>query len=94
MASRTPLIEKILAWEGGLSNHALDHGGLTKHGITLRTWQRVGYDKDDDYDIDDHDLMLITRNDVAWLLQTHYWNRWRGDEIENQSVAEILVDWL
>ncbi len=75
MANLEPLLTKILNWEGGLSNHPFDHGGLTKHGITLRTWQRVGYDKDDDYDIDDDDLMRITRNDVAWLLQTHYWNR-------------------
>ena len=94
MAQIEPLIKKILHWEGGLSNHPLDHGGLTKQGITLRTWQRVGYDKDDDYDIDDEDLMLITRHDMAWLLKTHYWNRWRATYISSQSVAEILVDWL
>ena len=94
MANIAPLINKILHWEGGLSNHPLDHGGLTNKGITLRTWQRIGYDKDDDYDIDDEDLMLITRHDMAWLLKTHYWNRWRATYISSQSVAEILVDWL
>ena len=94
MANLAPLINKILHWEGGLSNHPLDHGGLTNKGITLRTWQRVGYDKDDDYDIDDEDLMLITRYDMAWLLETHYWNRWRAGEIESQPLAEILVYWL
>jgi len=94
MANPEPLLKKILAWEGGLSNHTLDHGGLTNKGITLRTWQRLGYDKDDDNDIDDQDLMLISSIDLAWLLKTHYWNRWRGDEIGSQSVAEILVDWL
>jgi len=94
MANLEPLLKKILLWEGGLSNHALDHGGLANKGITLRTWQRVGYDKDDDYDIDDEDLVLISKNDVSWLLKTHYWNRWRGDEIRSQPLAEILVDWL
>ena len=94
MANIQPLLTKILKWEGGLSNHALDHGGLTNKGITLRTWQRIGYDKDDDHDIDDHDLMLISKNDVAWLLKTHYWNRWRADEIVSQPIAELLVDWL
>ena len=94
MANIAPLINKILHWEGGLSNHPLDHGGLTNQGITLRTWQRIGYDKDDDYDIDDEDLMLITRHDMAWLLETHYWNRWCAGEIESQPMAEILVDWL
>lgn len=23
-----------------------------------------------------------------------YWDRWRADEIKNQSVANILVDWV
>ena len=94
MANLEPLINKILHWEGHLSNHPLDHGGLTNRGITLRTWQRIGYDKDDDYDIDEDDLMLISRHDVAWLLETHYWNRWRATEIGSQPIAEILVDWL
>ena len=23
-----------------------------------------------------------------------YWNRWKADEIKNQSIANILVDWV
>ena len=24
----------------------------------------------------------------------NYWNRWKADQISNQSIAEILVDWV
>jgi len=28
------------------------------------------------------------------LLRTYYWNRWKADQIQNQSVADLLVDWV
>jgi lysozyme family protein len=31
---------------------------------------------------------------IERVLRPHYWNRWRADEIANQSLAEILVDWV
>lgn len=27
-------------------------------------------------------------------MKSMYWDRWRGDEIKNQPVANILVDWV
>ena len=54
----------------------------------------MGYDKDGDGDIDASDLKLINKNDVVDLLRKYYWNRWKADEIKNQSVANFLVDWL
>jgi len=27
-------------------------------------------------------------------LRPHYWERWQADRIRNQSVAELLVDWV
>lgn len=63
-------------------------------GITLATWQQVGYDKDADGDIDKIDLHLLSRQDAITILRLHYWNRWRAEEILSQAVAEILVDWL
>ena len=29
-----------------------------------------------------------------FVLKKFYWDRWKADLIENQSVAEILVDWV
>ena len=27
-------------------------------------------------------------------VKAEYWDRWRGDEIRNQSIANLVVDWL
>ncbi len=63
-------------------------------GVTLATWRQVGYDKDGDNDIDADDMRLLTRDDATIVLKKFYWDRWKADLIENQSVAEILVDWV
>lgn len=95
MADIHQLAPFILKWEGGFVNDPVDKGGATNMGVTIGTWRSVGYDKDGDGDIDVDDLRLLTREDVIErVLRPHYWNRWRADEIHNQSVANILVDWV
>ena len=85
----------ILKWEGGYVNDPKDAGGATNMGVTIGTWKQVGYDKDGDGDIDVADLKLLTRTDVInRVLKPHYWDRWKADQILNQSVANILVDWV
>lgn len=95
MADIYKLAPFILKWEGGFVSDPVDKGGATNMGVTIGTWRSVGYDKDGDGDIDVDDLRLLTREDVIErVLRPHYWNRWRADEIHNQSVANILVDWV
>jgi lysozyme family protein len=82
----------IAKWEGGFVNDPTDRGGATNMGVTLNTWKLVGYDKDGDGDIDAKDVRLLTENDFQAVLR-RYWNKWQGDNIRNQSIANILVDW-
>lgn len=86
----------VLKWEGGAKyrNSKIDRGGATKYGITIATWRTVGYDKNGDGKIDENDVKLITEEDFTKVLKKNFWDKWKADQIKNQKVAEILVDWL
>lgn len=86
----SPIIAK---WEAGFVNDPKDKGGATNMGITIGTWRQIGYDKDGDGDIDVQDIRLLDEHDFSAVLKI-YWNRWQANKILNQSVANILVDWV
>ena len=95
MAKIEILAPFVLSFEGGFVNHPNDKGGPTNKGVTIATWRKVGYDKDGDGDIDVDDLKLITDEEaVNAELRPHYWNRWKAGQINSQSLANILVDWV
>ena len=94
MAKIELLAPIIFKWEGGFVNDPVDHGGATNLGVTLATWRSMGYDKDGDGDIDVDDIRLLTKDDAMFVLRYFAWDRWRADEINNQSIANILVDWV
>lgn len=94
MAKVELLAPIIFKWEGGFVDDPVDHGGATNMGVTIGTWRKVGYDKDGDGDIDADDIRLLTRMDASIVLKRFYWDRWKADKIRNQSIANILVDWV
>lgn len=93
MANIDIFIPKLIKHEGGYVNHPRDKGGATKYGVTLNTWKDIGYDKDNNGIIDSEDIKLLAVEDFK-LVAAKYWNLWKADEIVNQSVAELLVDWV
>jgi lysozyme family protein len=94
MAKIEPLGKFILSWEGGFVNDPADRGGATNKGVTLRTWQAQGWDKNHDGKIDVTDLKLISDADAIAIMKRDYWDRWRADQISSQAIANILVDWV
>lgn len=93
MANSSKLIPFILQWEGGFVNDPDDLGGATNKGITIGTFTEYRRKKG---------LKAPTVNDLKnisdaeWydVFKSLYWDRWRADEIKNQSVANIVVDWV
>lgn len=96
MANIDKLIPHIIKWEGGskYTNDPLDRGGATKYGITLNTLQSNHYDINHDGKVDVNDVKSLQLDDFKYILKSQYWDRWKADMIENQSIANLLVDWL
>lgn len=89
MADYRKLKPFILRWEGGYVNDKDDLGGATNKGVTLATFRSVyGQDKTA------NDLRNMTDQQWETIFKKHFWDKWRADEITDQSVANILVDWL
>ncbi|MDM1396055.1 peptidoglycan domain protein [Myroides odoratimimus] len=93
MADIEKLAPKIAKWEGGYVNDPKDRGGATNMGVTIATWKQVGYDKNNDGVINEKDIKLLTHDDFKYVLRK-YWDVWKADQINNQSIANILVDWV
>jgi len=53
------IVDGIIEAEGGLSTNTDDHGGITKHGISLRYAKGKGLDLDGDGDVDGDDIRLV-----------------------------------
>ena len=85
-----PLIQK---WEGKFSNDPNDSGGATMMGITMRTFMQ--YRKKKGLPLPTiGDLKDISPDEWEDILKMFYWDKWQADQINNQSIANILVDWL
>ena len=87
MASWFNYIPTLLKWEGGFVNNPADKGGATNRGVTLATFRKwYGAFKGV------NDLKNMT--DCQWCkIMRSYWDNVKGDQIRNQSIAELVADW-
>lgn len=93
MADSSKLVPFILSWETDkYTNNKYDRGGATKYGITLATWRKVGYDKNGDGVLNEEDVKLLTKDDFHRVFKQNFWNACKADKIQDQSVANMLVD--
>lgn len=76
----------------GLANDPDDRGGLTMCGVTYATYATYCNRKN----IRSLESGLKALSYAVWLdiLKTLYWDKWKADEITNQSIANMLVDWV
>ena len=94
MAKVDILAPFLLSWEGGYNKVNGDRGGATNKGVTLATWRKYGYDKNEDHVINERDVMMLTEYDAIYvILKPVYWDKWQADQIKSQAIANLVVDW-
>ena len=87
MAKAELLMPLLLRWEGGYVNDPADLGGPTNKGVTLCTFRQFyGNNKTI------KELKAITSEQWLHIFKTGYWDKCKGDLIENQSMANLIVD--
>lgn len=89
MANSKILEPFILKLEGGFVYDKDDLGGATNMGVTLATYRSVFGSKKTA-----KDLKRMTRVQWGVIFKKYYWDKWKADDINDQNVANILVDWL
>lgn len=82
----------LMLHEGGLSNHSLDPGGITKYGISLRYLKSKGIDIDLDGDSDADDIRKIKLKNAFNIYQKYWWDKYHYNLINNLQVATKILD--
>ena len=93
MADYKKLIPHVLKWEGGWGNDPDDKGGPTMKGVTIATYTAYCNKKGRPTPTINQ-LKNISKEEWEEIFKTMFWDRWKAEQINNQSVANLLVDWL
>lgn len=96
MAEFRSAIDKVLKHEGGYSNRKSDRGGITYMGITEKNfphWEGWPIVKSrilrQGQIINNAELTGMVRH----FYYKNFWQPMKGDYIEDQRVAEFILDW-
>lgn len=88
MADYKKLIPIVKKWEGGWAGN-IDGMGCTNSGVTLTTFRNFYGQKKNC-----NDLRKMTNDQWEHIFKEGFWNKWKADEINNQSIANLLVDYV
>ena len=77
-----PILKEV---EGGYANTEDDSGGETVCGITQTAYQSI-YGQN-------ADVKNMTVEEWGYIMKTNYWDKLRCDEINHQTVANLVADW-
>lgn len=91
--SNEDLFKRAKESKGGFVDDPVDRGGATCMGVTIGTFQNY-MEKKGIRNASTTDLKNMRYKDWLEILKKMYWDRWKADNIENQSVAEVVVDWV
>lgn len=79
---------RLMVSEGsGYHNKPTDKGGPTTSGITYTTYKLFYPDKSL------ADFKTMPYAEWYHIMKEGFWDRCKADQIKNQSIAEIFVDW-
>lgn len=81
MADFDVAVSKTIIHEGGarITDDPDDSGGLTKYGISQRSYPNV-------------DIRALTEKQAKDIYKRDYWDKVKADDINSQAVAENLFD--
>ena len=88
MANYKDLTPTVLKFEGGYAAN-IDGKTCTMKGVTLATY-KAWYGKLKTC----KDLKNITDEEWETIFKNGYWDKWHADQINNQAIANLLVDWV
>lgn len=83
----------VRAKKRGFSNDPSDNGGATMIGVTIgtyRTYCRYKGKKTPSVE----DLKNISYKEWRDIVHSMFWSKWKADLIEDQNVANMIVDWV
>jgi lysozyme family protein len=82
---------KVFGHEGGFVNDPKDPGGATNKGITLNTFKQFAK-SDLGLEPTLENLKGLTNDQAAIIYKKHFWNKVKGDDIKNGSLAYAIYD--
>lgn len=81
------LLQQVLPWEGGYSDHPDDPGGATMKGLTIEVFRRWRNNPR----LTKEDLKQVTAREIYEIYYTWYWKAVRGDQLK-PAIAAMLFD--